>query len=310
MNVLSLFDGISCGRVALERAGIRVDNYFASEIDKYAIKIAQKNYPVTIQLGDINDWESWDLPPIDLVMGGSPCQGFSVAGKRMNFDDPRSQLYFRFLEILEHYSPKYFLLENVKMNRDCLNIITESIGVEPIHINSRLVSAQNRPRWYWTNLDVEQPEDRGIYLKDILEPEVDEKYYIKAGRLKWLKEFGEVKEKQGYVAFNPDKAKCLTVRAEPSWNTTYLVQWPHGTNKGGFRAVDGKTPSVTTSSWESNNYLLEEGYVRKLTPVECERLQTLPDGFTEGVSNSQRYKAIGNGWTVDVIAHIFGGIKP
>ena len=277
MNVLSLFDGISCGRVALERASIRVDNYFASEIDKYAIKIAQKNYPDTIQLGDINDWESWDLPPIDLVMGGSPCQGFSVAGKRMNFDDPRSQLYFKFLEILEHYNPRYFLLENVKMNRDCLNIITESIGVEPIHINSRLVSAQNRPRWYWTNLDVEQPEDRGIYLQDILESEVDEKYYIRDGRMRWLEKYGKEKAKMGYVSFNPDKSKCLTARAEPSWNTTY---WDDG------------------------------GGLRKLTPTEWEKLQTLPVGYTEGVSNSQRYKAIGNGWTVDVIAHIFGGIKP
>lgn len=314
MNVLSLFDGISCGRVALERAGIKVDNYFASEIDEYAIKITQKNYPSTIQLGDVTELDVSTLPKIDLLIGGSPCQGFSLSGKQLAFDDPRSALYFeyeRILLALREKNPNIkFLLENVKMKREYLDVISERLGVNPVFINSALVSAQNRPRWYWTNIaEIEQPEDKGILLEHILEEDVDSKYFIKAGRLEWLKKFGELKEKNGYVAFNPEKAKCLTVRGEPSWNCTYILQWPRGYNKGGIRGVDGKVPSLTTSSWPNNNLLLNAGAVRKLTPVECERLQTLPDNYTSGVSDTQRYKALGNGWTVDVISHIFSYLK-
>lgn len=298
INVLSLFDGMSCGMIALERAGIKVKNYFASEIDKHAIKVSKANYPNIIQLGDVTQVDASKLPKIDLLIGGSPCQGFSMAGKQIAFDDPRSKLYFeyeRILKELQVINPNIkFLLENVKMKQEHKDVITARLGVEPIAINSNLVSA---------------PENKGITLVDILEPEVDEKYFVKAGRLEWLKTFGELKEKGGYVAFNPTKAKCLTVRGEPSWNTTYILQWPHGSNKGGLRAKDGKTPTLTTSSWPANNLLLNEGLVRKLTPVECERLQTVPDGYTSCVSDSQRYKMLGNGWTVDVIAHIFQGLK-
>lgn len=255
----------------------------------------------------------YNVGKIDLILAGSPCQGFSMAGKQLAFDDPRSSLYFEFERILDEvrqYNPDcLFLLENVKMNKS-KDVITSRLGVEPIAINSNLVSAQNRYRLYWTNINgVTQPADKGIYLQDILEPVVDEKYFIKAGRLSWLQTFGEVKVKDGYIAFNPTKAKCLTVRREPSWNTTYIIQWPHGANSGGYRAIDGKTPALTTSSWEANNLLLNEGMVRKLTPIENERLQTLPDNYTKAVSDSQRYKSIGNGWTVDVIAHILKGIK-
>jgi len=149
--------------------------------------------------------------------------------------------------------------------------------------------------------------DKGILLKDILLDNVNSGFYIKPddGRRKWLIKFGEVKEKKGYVSFNPQKAKCLTVRSEPSWNTTYILQSPRGFNNGGIKAVDGMTPSVTKNSWEQNNFLLKNGLVRKLTPVECERLQTVPDNYTNYASNTQRYKMLGNGWTVDVIAHIF-----
>lgn len=241
------------------------------------------------------------------------CQGFSMAGKQIAFDDPRSMLYFEYERILKELrviNPNIkFLLENVKMKQEFKDVITSRLGVEPIAINSNLVSAQNRYRLYWTNLEVSQLQDKGIQLIDILDEDVDQKYFIKAGRLSWLKTFGELKEKNGYVAFNPTKAKCLTVRREPSWNTTYILQWPHGSNKGGLRAIDGKTPALTTSSWPDNNLLLNEGLVRKLTPRECEKLQTVPVGYTSSVSDSQRYKMLGNGWTIDVIAHILKGIK-
>ena len=313
MNVLSLFDGMSCGRIALERAGVQVNKYFSSEVDKHAIKVSKSNYPDIIHIGDVTKIDVKSLPKIDLLIGGSPCQGFSMAGKQLAFDDPRSLLYFeyeRILKELQEINPNLkFLLENVKMKQEFKDVITHRLGVEPIAINSNLVSAQNRYRLYWTNLEVSSVENKGIVLIDILELEVDEKYFVKAGRLEWLRTFGELKEKKGYVAFNPAKAKCLTVRHEPSWNTTYILQWPHGGNKGGLRAFDGKTPALTTSSWPANNLLLNEGLVRRLTPVECERLQTVPDGYTSCVSDTQRYKMLGNGWTVDVIAHIFQGLK-
>jgi len=320
LNVLSLFDGLSCGQIALERAGIKVSNYFASEIDKPAMVVTKYNYPNTVHIGDvrkvsfkdgvlITENGTFEVGAIDLLLAGSPCQGFSMAGKQLAFDDPRSSLYFEFERIKKDVNPSYWLLENVKMKQEHKDVISSRIGVQPVAINSKLVSAQNRYRLYWTNLDIQPLEDKGVSLVDILQEEVDEKYYIKAGRLQWLKNFGEVKEREGYIAFNPEKAKCLTARGEPSWNCTYILQWPRGTNKGGLRALDGKTPSLTTSSWPANNLLLDGECVRKLMPIECERLQTVPVGYTSCVSDSQRYKMLGNGWTVDVVAHIFKGIK-
>src|SRR6056300_57792 len=174
MNVLSLFDGMSCGMIALDRLGIKVDNYYASEIDKYAIQVSQANYPDIIQVGDITKLDLSTLPKIDLVMGGSPCQGFSFAGKQLAFDDPRSALFFEFHKAISYLQPKYFLLENVRMKKEYLDIISEYMGVEPIFINSSLVSAQSRQRYYWTNIpNVEQPEERGIVLRDILEDGFD-----------------------------------------------------------------------------------------------------------------------------------------
>lgn len=324
MKVLSLFDGMSCGRIALERAGIEVKSYYASEIDKHAVKVSRSNYPDIIQIGDVTKVNYKDgilytgngehfVGDIDLLIGGSPCQGFSMAGKKIAFADERSKLYFEYERLLNEIqvdNPNVkFLLENVKMKQEYKDVISERLGVQPVVINSNLVSAQNRYRLYWTNIsDISVPKDKGILLKDILQNVVDDKYYIKNGRLKWLKTFGELKEKNGYVAFNPNKAKCLTVRGEPSWNTTYILQYPHGSNKGGLRAIDGKAPAMTVSSWEYNNLLLNDGLVRKLTPEECEKLQTVPKGYTSKVSDSQRYKMLGNGWTVDVIAHIFEGL--
>jgi len=176
MNILSLFDGMSCGRLALDRLGIKIDKYYASEIDKYAIEVSSANYPDTIQIGDICDVKGEDYPDIDLILGGSPCQGFSFAGHQLAFDDPRSALFFEFVRVLKEVNPKYFLLENVKMKKEFLDIISDQVGVEPILINSSLLSAQNRQRYYWTNIPgVEQPEDRGLVLKDILETEADER---------------------------------------------------------------------------------------------------------------------------------------
>ena len=162
-------EAYSCGQLALQRAGIKVDKYFASEIDKHAIKVTQQNFPYTVQLGDVTKWETWELPKIDLLIGGSPCQGFSFAGKQLNFSDPRSKLFFEYVKVLQNVKPKYFLLENVKMKQEYQGIISSYLGVEPIEINSSLVSAQNRKRLYWTNIpNVTQPEDRGILLKDIV----------------------------------------------------------------------------------------------------------------------------------------------
>lgn len=179
MNVLSLFDGMSCGQIALKKLDIQVDNYFASEIDKYAIKVTMHNFPNTIQIGDVTKVKAENLPKIDLLIGGSPCQGFSFAGKGLNFEDPRSKLFFEFVRLLKECNPEYFFLENVKMKKEYQDVISSYLGVEPILINSALVSAQNRKRLYWTNIpNIKQPEDKNILLKDILENEVDEKYFL------------------------------------------------------------------------------------------------------------------------------------
>ena len=301
MNVLSLFDGMSCGQIALDRLGIKVENYYASEIDRYAIKIAQKNYPNTVQLGDIKNVKGEDLPRIDLILAGPPCQGFSFAGKQLAFDDPRSALFFEFIRLLKECKPKYFLLENVRMKKEYLDAITDLVGVEPILINSALVSAQNRQRYYWTNLPVDgQPEDKGLVLKDILEPSAT---VVKGGN-------HEVEiVVQSY----------REVRTEESKKSRREVRKKTGKDYTPFRAKelqardDGKVGTVTPSLNNDHKISLtkndtQEVYWRVLTPLECERLQTVPDDYTGGVSNTQRYKMLGNGWTVNVICHILKGV--
>jgi len=272
MNILSLFDGISCGQIAINRANIQIDNYFASEIDKFAIQVTQHNYPNTIQLGDIQNYKSWQLPKIDLIMGGSPCQGFSFAGKQMNFNDPRSKLFFRFVDCLEYFQPKYFLLENVKMKKEYQDVITNLLKVEPMEINSALVSAQSRKRLYWFNWKVDQPKDKGILLKDILETnhKLLKKYKVKRTPSRETMWGGKCKN-----ITNESKSSCLVTKMD-RWNNVGLLQF--------------------------------EDFCRFLTPIECERLQTIPDDYTIFVIDSQRYKMLGNGWTVDVIVHILKGI--
>jgi len=283
-NVLSLFDGISCGRVALERVGIEYENYYSSEIDKYAIQIAQSNFPSTIQLGDVKSWKGWDLPQVDLLMGGSPCQGFTYTGKQLNFDDPRSKLFFEFVDIMNYYKPKYFLLENVRMKQEYQDIISDYLGVQPIKINSALVSAQNRNRLYWTNIpNISQPLDKDIVLKDVLE---DDESIDFTNYFDMMKPIVSKSNRIGIIGKGGQGDRIYTTNKKSV--TLMAVSGGNGANTG--------------------LYLTNEETVRKLMPTECERLQNLPDDYTKGVSNSQRYKMIGNGWTVDVIAHILRGI--
>ena len=321
MNVLSLFDGMSCGQIALRKLGIPVKNYFASEIDKFAIKVAKANFPDMVHLGDVQNvktsgqhlLDEFDCGhKIDLLIGGSPCQGFSFAGKQLNFDDPRSQLFFEYIRLLKALKPKYFMLENVRMSKQSQQIITDYLGVEPIEINSNLVSAQNRRRLYWTNIPVDGlPEDKGTVLADILEDgytDRDKSYcldasYYKGGGASNVRLYFEKSRRQ--IVFGSGMNVIGTI-AQPK-----ILQRARGFNKGGLKALDGKTPTISTSAWEHNNHLtLDEGTTwRKLSPVECERLQTVPDGYTDHVSNTQRYKMLGNGWTVDVVKHLFKGLQ-
>jgi len=312
MNVLSLFDGISCGRIALDRLGIKVDNYYASEIDKYAMTVSTANYPDIIQVGDVTKLDTSTLPKIDLIMGGSPCQGFSVAGKGLAFDDPRSALFFEFVRCVEELKPKYFLLENVNMKKEWLAVITEYMGVEGIKINSALVSAQNRNRWYWTNIPgIEQPEQRGIVLKDILESDAEEPMYSNI--------YGGFGEKKPREHFN----KSVTIRANSGGGAIPNVKLKDfDKNLARMTTKEGKAYCLTASYQAAvpHNSLArsqrsmipvdnEKTNWRKLTPVECERLQTVPDNYTNHVSNTQRYKMLGNGWTIEVICHILKKIK-
>lgn len=286
MKVLSLFDGISCGRVALERSGINVDKYYAAEIDKHAAFIAAKNWPDNIQLGDVTKWRDWpiDWASIDLLIGGSPCQGFSFAGKQLAFDDPRSALFFVYVDILNHirsFNPNVkFLLENVKMKKEHLAVISETLGVEPIFINSDLVSAQSRQRFYWCNWHVTQPKDKGILLNDILE--------------------------NGYHATRT-KAYCLDANYGKGANfRRYFFM--------GSRQIvlePGYMPQNLTKETANEIMHRDGNRWRLLSIAECEKLQNLPVGYVGDLNapRCDKYKAIGNGWTVDVIAHIFDCMK-
>lgn len=454
MNVLSLFDGMSCGQIALNKLGIDYDKYFACEIDKYAMQVTQHNFPDTVQLGDVQfvTKETFGNHKIDLVVGGSPCQGFSFAGKMLNFDDPRSKLFFEYVRLVKELKPKYFLLENVKMKKESQDIISKYMGVEPIEINSSLVSAQTRKRLYWTNIpNVRQPEDRGIVLKDVIEhgmageapvkhtdrnkrhlkdiggkslcttatmykgagnngmtliqvddklrhPEATKKGYAEAGEDEGLDlTFPKSKTRRGRAM--KDKSNCLTAAGhdmgvvidpskpnqinpskeaagkqphmqdrvfhEDGKSHALTASFASRTNFGKFEEEDkelrpativgrrlnergvredynkdvpmtqclqvkhNSDKSGTLTTVDKDNVLSEnepgrypDAYNdkklswRKLTPLECERLQTVPDGYTlvieddkQKVSNSQRYKMLGNGWTIDVITHIMKNME-
>jgi DNA-cytosine methyltransferase len=423
MNVLSLFDGMSCGQQALDRLGVKVDNYFASEIDKYAIQVTMANYPNTKQLGSVVNVDGYSLPKIDLLMGGSPCQSFSFAGKRKGMStkceteiltlehylelkaegyefEGQSYLFWEFMRLLYEVKPKYFLLENVEMGEKWEKVLSKAIGVNGIHINSALVSAQNRRRIYWTNIGmqpsglfgdlesiIEQPKDQGILLKDILETEVDEKYFLSEKSFI----FDRIKNNHPFTPRIPndnEKSNCLKIggsgvddlivhntmprsstsgkggtgplsRADgktycldtgntnaievrqvkqistnnksngatqpyqqdriydidgisPALNTDgrghaveVVVENNNATYRHcffGFKGYEEKSPTIKGSGGSGNDIILNK--IRRLTPIECERLQTVADNYTNHVSDSQRYKMLGNGWTIDVIAHI------
>ena len=282
INVLSLFDGISCGHIALDKAGIPINKYYASEIDKYAIKVTNKNYPETINLGDVTT-VSGELftEKIDLLIGGSPCQGFSQAGKMKNFDDPRSKLFWEYVRILQEVKPKYFLLENVVMKQEWQDIISEALGVKPIMIDSSLTSAATRKRLYWTNIPgVGQPEDLGITFGDIRERDVQEGsiYYTDKG-LDWIRRHEKRTGKTLRIIGDSDKMQMLEASMYKKYSSQrfFGIEDTHG--------------------------------LRYITVTECERCMNVPDGYTDCCSNTQRYKQLGNGWEVNTITHIFRILK-
>lgn len=325
MNVLSLFDGMSCGRIALERAGIEVTKYYASEIDKCATKVSEDNYPDIIRLGDVTKWQTWDIDwsSIDLVTGGFPCQAWSMAGKQLGDKDERGMLFWTMLDVMkkvrEHNPKAHFLIENVKMKKEFEEYIThhteQALGeVHKILINSALVSAQNRNRYYWTSFKCNQPYDKGIVLVDILESgAVDREKswcidanYFKGGNLKSYFE----KHRRQLVFCG---AMCGRYVVDGKRQDSRMLT--AGLTKQRIEVrYDGKTNALTTVQKDNNvvygangnsYYDLDEIKYRKLTPIECERLQTVPYNYTAHVSNTQRYKMLGNGWTVDVIVHLF-----
>lgn len=335
MKVLSLFDGMSCGQLALNRLGIKVDKYYASEIDKYAIQVTQANFSETIQVGDVCNLKAEDYQDIDLILAGSPCQGFSFAGKQLAFDDPRSALFFEFIRLLKEIKPKYFLLENVKMKQQFQDVITEQVSacypdfeggdllggqIKPILINSALLSAQNRQRLYWTNiLNIEQPEDKGIVLRDILEDDVKD-HYLAGEHLQ--------NNYQGGNQLNPNyKSQANTIH-DTNKKSGVICAGTHGYANGyvisaawrGRYKEDGTTEqklelnqsgkSNSLTTMQKDSVVVNENLSwRKLTPLECERLQTVPDNYTNYVSNTQRYRMLGNGWTIDVISHILSNME-
>jgi DNA (cytosine-5)-methyltransferase 3A len=325
---------MSCGQQALERQGIKVDNYFASEIDKYAIQVTMANYPNTKQLGSVIGVDARSLPKIDLLIGGSPCQSFSFSGKRKGMStkdeqeivtlehylqlraegfefEGQSYLFWEYMRILNEIretNPNVlFLLENVLMGSKWEKILTKAIGVAPIMINSSLVSAQNRPRLYWTNIglnpiglfgdlvsSIQQPTDKKALLVNVLEDKVDDKYYLSH-------------EVNARFKFTDNKGNIVGT-TRPDFRTIGQRDWVFGEygKMSCLTATDYKQPKQVL---QMKNQGPDQLKVRKLTPIECERLQTVKDNYTACVSDTQRYKMLGNGWTVDVIAHIFSYIS-
>jgi len=371
ITVLSLFDGISCGQLALDRLGVKVKSYYASEVDKYAMGETQRNYPDTVQIGDVTKINTSSLPKIDILIGGSPCQGFSFAGhekgmvtqtnvkvltldhylqlKEKGFEfDGQSYLFWEYIRILKAVKPKYFLLENVKMSSKWKVVLSRAIGCNPIFINSKLVSAQSRPRLYWTNIgqkpfglfgdmkcEIPQPKDKRILLKHILQEEVHPKYFISGKKIGFLNGHSAKTGNKFKVFSGDEKCSCLTAsEGKHNLGGNYVqhgivkykrteearlvrkINLAKGKDYSPFKekeiaGFDFDKSSTLTTSVSNDNLLCDTftGKIRRLTPVEYERLQTLPDGYTDGASDSQRYKMIGNGWNVDTVVHILSFAK-
>lgn len=373
MNVLSLFDGMSCGRITLSELGIPVEKYYASEVDKFAIKATMQNFPDTIQLGDVRELEVSRLDKIDLIIGGSPCTNLSMSGKRKGLStkegmevldlqtylelkengfefEGQSYLFWEYIriyhELIERGDNPKFFLENVEMGKKWESVFNETMGRKGIHINSALVSAQNRRRIYWTDIhdDIPQPEDRGILLRDILEEEVDEKYFLSDKMIECLK--GRVKtEKFSPVQFSPikfpyeQKARTINTRLfKMGDNDNYIqvgnndgstqpcviiatpniadITIPNKYIKKNIRSIDDKAHTLLATSHKgamaNGMTLVDNGNfrIRRLTPTECARLQTVPEWYIwDGISDTQRYKMLGNGWNIETIKHIFKYLK-
>lgn len=384
MNVLSLFDGMSCGRITLSELGIPVEKYYASEVDKFAIKATMQNFPDTIQLGDVRELEVSRLDKIDLIIGGSPCTNLSMSGKRKGLStkegmevldlqtylelkengfefEGQSYLFWEYIRIYHELikrgdNPKFFL-ENVEMGKKWESVFNETMGRKGIHINSALVSAQNRRRIYWTDIhdDIPQPEDRGILLRDILEEEVDEKYFLSRKMIDWLNIHKKKRNVEIRLLDDDDKSHCLTVSGQVKGNlsTDYICvamrgreascltpkrteygkqirkEYEAGLVKEHRKNIqqleprtDSKTNCLTTvqkdnliivSEKETSNNSYNQIYgakIRRLTPTECARLQTIPEWYIwDGISDTQRYKMLGNGWNIETIKHIFKYLK-
>ena len=424
MNVLSLFDGMSCGQIALKELGIKIDTYYASEVDKFAIAQTQLNFPDTIQLGDVRNIDARKLGRIDLLIGGSPCQSFSFAGKRAGMStkqneeiytlerylelkragfefEGESYLFWEYMRVLEEIRETnpdvLFLLENVEMGKKWESVLNEAIGLSGVHINSSLVSAQNRRRIYWTNIktrkeglfgdvftDIPQPSDKGLLLHDIIDEKADKKYFLSNKALDNLLRHKVTQKSKGFgygmeIRYLDDKSTTVAVGGKGVYDL--IIQRPRGFNKGNIFTY--KAPSLTSHSWEQNNLfcisskqrhatvyagkssplvaamgmggghvpmvvqqslskesggkqpyqqnriysvkgkspalcsshsgfspnILSES-IRRLTPGECARLQTIPEWYKWECSETQQYKMLGNGWTVEVIKHIFKFLKP
>jgi site-specific DNA-cytosine methylase len=288
INVLSLFDGISCGQIALERQGIKIENYFASEIDKYAINVTQHNYPNTKQLGSVLNVKGSDLPKIDLLIGGSPCQGFSIAGKKLNFEDDRSKLFFEFVRLKNELNPKYFLLENVRMTDDIADAIGELLGVKRIYIDSRNFTGMIRKRYYWTNIPIGEIPTKNVAIKDLLDNEpFDRDLDFFLDRTK----YEPTTSYDGIVTINPRDNND-----KQTWQ------------RGRVYDVKGSCPTICASLFDLN-ITKDHKTWRKLTINECERLQGVPKDYTLIVSKNERGKQLGNGWNVDTVAFIFSFLR-
>lgn len=346
INVLSLADGISCGLEALRRAGIPIANYYASEIDKHAIAISRYRHPGIIRLGDMTKWRSWNLPKIDLVIGGLPCQPFSLIGNKEGVNDPRGQLIYIARQIVDHYNPKHFLFENVRMSKANKKIFDDLFGVEGFFINSKLVSAQSRPRWYWANFEITEPADRGVELDNILfddalaaglkEQRTEEAKKIRSANLKMGKDWSPFRGKE-IVPRRDGKSACVTATHSRDHYLLILEDLLHSDKALAYmNSPTGKRPdrwafaqhsdvrklksAAVVANWFKgvpSNVLISWNCVRKIHPIEAERLQTLPDNYTlfgmydkgvKEVAFGNRWKAIGNGWTIEVLSHIFQGL--
>lgn len=333
MNVLSLFDGISCGQLALAKAGHPVAHYYSSEIDQHAMNVTRENFPNTTFLGDVVNVTAETLPSIDLLLAGSPCQGFSNNGAQLGFEHKQSKLFWHFIRILRKTKPKYFLLENVSMKKEWRDIISKEVGCEPICINSQLVSAQSRPRLYWTNIPgVTVPEDKGLTIFDILELPIvaDQPMLTRAKKVYCLAATNEIIQNTKRHIMLPS-GQQVRIPSKPNLPTKYIGR----SNETRFNstdrvyATDGKSPCLCTISPPKigervisdepglpnsgvkldGMCIIDKDHWRVLTPVECERLQTVPDGYTACVNTRQRYRCLGNGWTVDVIVHLFANLS-